>query len=115
MKIGLVSEKTGLGIHTIRYYEKQGLITKPGKDQSGHKVYDAKDVELLNWISCMKNSGMPLSQIQEYSKAFYEDNRLKCLQLLEEHMSHLNEQRIQLDHYLDVTEKKIDRLKKSLT
>ena len=48
MKIGTVSKETGLGIHAIRYYEKQGLINKLVKDVSGHRVYSPKDVELLD-------------------------------------------------------------------
>ena len=74
MKIGAVSDETGLGIHTIRYYEKQGLIKKPEKDASGHRAYDSRDIEILNWVSCMKNSGMSLNKIKLYTKAFYDEN-----------------------------------------
>ena len=110
MKIGLVSKATGLGIHAIRYYEKQGLINKPQKDTSGHQVYSPKDVELLDWVSCMKNSGMPLSKIREYSEAFYNDDGSACLTLLKEHLALLNEKKLDILHYVDVTEKKISRL-----
>ncbi len=48
MKIGAVSDKTGLGIHTIRYYEKQGLVIQPKKDASGHRSYTSTDVDVLN-------------------------------------------------------------------
>lgn len=89
MKIGCVSEKNGLGIHTIRYYEKQGLLRKPEKDNSGHRAYDAKDVDILNWIVCMKNSGMSLSRIKAYTKAFYDDDHAVCVAYLEDHLKHL--------------------------
>ncbi|MFC3152256.1 MerR family transcriptional regulator [Litoribrevibacter euphylliae] len=111
MKIGLVSENTGLGIHTIRYYEKQGLINQPKKDASGHRAYNGKDVDLLNWIACMKNSGMPLSRIKEYSVAFYNDDSTTCLSILEDHLEHLKEQQKNIEHYVDVTANKISRLK----
>ena len=113
MKIGTVSKETGLGIHAIRYYEKQGLINKPVKDVSGHRVYSPKDVELLDWVSCMKNSGMPLSKIREYSEAFYSDNSSACLTLLKDHLALLNEKKLDIMHYVDVTEKKISRLNRS--
>jgi DNA-binding transcriptional MerR regulator len=112
MKIGEISEQTGLGIHTIRYYEKQGLINKPEKDDSGHRNYSRLDTELLNWIACMKHSGMPLSKIQSYTSAVYNNNNAQCLALLQEHLHHLHQQRVQLDHYITVTETKINRLKK---
>ena len=86
MKIGEVSEETGLSIHTIRYYEKQGLVGKPKKDTSGHRIFSLKDIELLDWISCMKNSGMSLSKIRRYSNAFYSDDTAVCLTLLTEHL-----------------------------
>ena len=113
MKIGRVSEQTGLGIHTIRYYEKQGLINKPRKDASGHRHYTTDDVDLLNWIACMKHSGMPLSQIQQYVNAFYNhDNEIR-LMLLQTHLDHLSKQRLDIDHYIAVTQNKIKKLKKS--
>ena len=113
MKIGIVSDKTGLGIHTIRYYEKQGLVKQPSKDSSGHRVYSAKDVDLLNWISCMKHSGMSLSTIKQYTKAFYSNNSAACSLFLEEHLHHLLLQRDSIEHYIEVTENKIKNLKTS--
>lgn len=113
MKIGIVSNKTGLGIHTIRFYEKQGLIKKPEKDESGHREYKEKDIELLNWISCMKTSGMPLNKIKEYTKAFYTENGLACIALLEEHLDKLLTQQEKIKHYIDVTKNKILSFKSS--
>jgi MerR family transcriptional regulator, aldehyde-responsive regulator len=111
MKIGKVSKDTGIGIHAIRFYEKQGLIRQPLKDISGHRNYSHKDVELLNWIACMKNSGMPLSRIQQYSQAYYSDDSVACLALLNEHLLHLKQQQSDLEHYIDVTEIKISKLR----
>lgn len=110
MKIGEVSDKTGLSIHTIRYYEKQRLVGKPTKDKSGHRIFSTKDVELLDWVSCMKNSGMSLSKIREYSTAFYSDDALRCADLLAEHLQLLKEQQKDIVHYITVTEGKIIRL-----
>ncbi|MEP0177000.1 MAG: MerR family transcriptional regulator [Paraglaciecola sp.] len=113
MKIGAISKATGLGIHTIRFYEKKGLIHRAKKDGSGHRVYNSKDVELLNWIACMKNSGMPLSRIENYAHAFYSDNNLASLNILEDHLNNLYQQQADLQHYIDVTSEKVARLKKS--
>jgi|TARA_B110000902_G_scaffold262825_1_gene340552 DNA-binding transcriptional MerR regulator len=113
MKIGIVSEQTGLGIHTIRYYEKQGLIKKPEKDESGHRAYKPRDIEVLDWVSCMKNSGMSLNKIKEYTKAFYADDCTTCATLLEEHLKHLLAQGKKTDHYIEVTKSKIIRFKSS--
>lgn len=111
MKIGTVSEQTGLGIHTIRFYEKQGLINIQEKDGSGHRLYAAKDVEVLNWIACMKSSGMSLNKIKQYTKAFYSGDSATCTTLLEEHLQHLFHQQESTNHYIEVTKNKITKLK----
>lgn len=113
MKIGTVSEQTGLGIHAIRYYEKQGLVKQPLKDASGHRSYTVADVDVLNWISCMKNSGMSLNKIKEYTEAFYCGDRDGCVNLLQEHLSGLLTQQKNIKHYVKVTKDKINRFKNS--
>ena len=109
MKIGAVSEHTGLSVHAIRYYEKQALLRAPVKDASGHRQYSSKDVELLDWILCMKNSGMSLNRIRQYAQAFYQDDAAKCLALLQEHQQKLQQQHQDVLHYLDVTGRKIKK------
>jgi MerR family transcriptional regulator, aldehyde-responsive regulator len=115
MKIGLVSENTGLSVHAIRYYEKQRLIRPAEKDGSGHRYFSDRDVELLNWILCMKNSGMSLTKIRLYAAAFYRDDSAQCLALLQEHMNNLQQKQHDLSHYLSVTRHKIEKLTQRLT
>lgn len=109
MKIGFVSKQTGLGIHAIRYYEKQGLINMPPKDSSGHRQYSKQDVDVLNWVSCMKNSGMSLSKIKEYTCAYYSGDKAGCINLLKQHLNRLLTQQNNIAHYIDVTRDKIFR------
>lgn len=113
MKIGTVSQQTGLGIHTIRYYEKQGLIRNPLKDESGHRDYSNDDVDILNWIACMKNSGMSLNRIKQYTEAFYAKDKVQCIDMLQEHLQHLSTQQDNIAHYIAVTKSKIQRFKTS--
>lgn len=115
MKIGAVSELTGLSTHTIRYYEKQGLIVPAQKDASGHRQYRPDDVELLNWISCMKHSGMSLSNIKRYVTASKEGDTALALAMLDTHLTKLQNQQQAITHYIDVTQQKMARLKKALT
>jgi len=113
MKIGAVSEQTGLSAHTIRYYEKLGLISKATKDSSGLRVYSNKGIELLNWIACLKKSGMSLSKINTYVAGYNEDNVDVVIKILEQHLEKLLIQQQDIAHYIDVTAKKINRLKSS--
>jgi DNA-binding transcriptional MerR regulator len=111
MKIGQLSKETKLSTYTIRFYEKIGLLQRPSKDQSGHRIYDENDVELINWIACLKNSGMSLNKIKEYSYAFRFKENNKLAELLAIHLVKLKSQSVDIAHYIDVTEEKLKRLK----
>lgn len=110
MKIADVSRKTGLSAHTIRYYEKQGLVNPPAKDESGHRAFTDRDVELLNWVACLKKSGMSLNKIKTYVAAFDEENNPLATEILEQHLEKLKHQLVDIHHYIDVTDTKIKRL-----
>lgn len=111
MKIADVSRITGLSTHTIRYYEKQGLVNTPTKDESGHRDFSDKEVELLNWVSCLKKSGMSLSKIKTYVVAFDSEDSPLATDILEQHLIKLKDQMQDIHHYIDVTANKIKRLK----
>lgn len=64
--IAEVAEKTHLTPHTLRYYEKEGLLPFVDRSESGNRDFKEKDLELLELICCLKNTGMPIKQIKEY-------------------------------------------------
>ena len=61
-----VSEKTGLSAHTLRYYEKEGLLGRVERSSSGIRQYSDADLELLSGICCLKNTGMSLREIARF-------------------------------------------------
>jgi DNA-binding transcriptional MerR regulator len=64
--IQTVSEKTGLSVHALRYYEKEGVLTGIHRTQGGVRYYTDEDLELLGLITCLKNTGMPLKEIRTF-------------------------------------------------
>lgn len=64
--IQTVSEKTGLSIHTLRYYEKAGVLTGIHRTKGGIRYYTDEDLDLLGLITCLKNTGMPLREIRAF-------------------------------------------------
>lgn len=65
MKIGTVAKKTGIGIETIRFYEREGLIAVPGRGSSGYREYgDAIEIR-LSFIRRAKDLGFSLKEIKE--------------------------------------------------
>ena len=67
MKIGELSERTGLSIDTIRYYEKIGLISPPWRNAGGTRVYDPDILGWIDFLKALKATGMPLSDMQAYA------------------------------------------------
>jgi DNA-binding transcriptional MerR regulator len=50
LKIGEVAKRTGVGIETLRFYERQGLLGHPARTESGYRLYDESVVEQLEFI-----------------------------------------------------------------
>ncbi len=63
--IGAVARQAGIGIDTIRYYEREGLLPKPQRRASGYRDYDGGAVERLRFIRRAKDLGFMLEDIRE--------------------------------------------------
>jgi MerR family copper efflux transcriptional regulator len=63
--IGAVARRAGVGIDTIRYYEREGLLPKPRRRASGYRDYGSEVVERLRFIRRAKDLGFTLEEIRE--------------------------------------------------
>ncbi len=70
--IGQVAAKTGLTVHTLRYYEKEELLPFVRKSSSGLRMFSDNDLAWLSIIECLKETGMPLKGIKQYIDWFRE-------------------------------------------
>ncbi len=80
MLINELSKKTGVTIHTIRYYENLGLIqgtTDENVKTNNYKNYDESVVEKLEIIVEAKEVGFTLAEIRELLKSWFENNKSK--------------------------------------
>ncbi|HVZ79999.1 MAG TPA: MerR family transcriptional regulator [bacterium] len=64
LQIGQVARKTGLSIHTIRFYEKQGLLETPSRRPGGFRLYPQEAVERLHFIQKAQGLGLTLKEIR---------------------------------------------------
>lgn len=64
--IGQVAEKMGVTTHTLRYYEKEGLLPFVERTESGIRSFKDSDVECLHIIECLKATGMPIKDIKVF-------------------------------------------------
>ena len=56
LTIGLVARRAGIGVETVRFYERQGLIEEPPRRLSGYREYDDEVVSRLGFIRRAKDS-----------------------------------------------------------
>ncbi|CAH0537810.1 MerR family transcriptional regulator [Vibrio marisflavi] len=91
MNIREFSKQVGLSSHTLRYYEKIGLLKNIQRSVSGHRVYTNKDKSWIEFVKRLKDTGMPLDEILVY--ASLRENGTETLkerqQLLEQHREEL--------------------------
>jgi len=65
MTIGQVARKTGVSVETIRYYEKEGLLTEPERSPSGYRQYPAESIKRVLFIQRAKEVGFTLKEIND--------------------------------------------------
>lgn len=66
MKIAEVSEKYGLSVDTLRYYERVGLIPPVHRNAGGIRDYNELDLRRVEFIKCMRGAGLPIEVLIEY-------------------------------------------------
>ena len=98
-----VSRKTGLSAHTLRYYEKEGLISGIERTSGGFRQYTEESLEALGLICCLKNTGMSIQEIARFMQLTKEGEQTleERVKLLQEHrdqvVSRIEEMRQHLD------------------
>jgi DNA-binding transcriptional MerR regulator len=113
MEVGLTvqeaSDKTGLSAHTIRYYERIGLLPSIERAENGHRRYSEDDIGWIEFLKCLRSTGMPISEMQRYVELQQAgdstlDDRLA---LLEAHRRRIKAKMRELNRFLDRIEGKI--------
>lgn len=98
MSVQQFAARTGLSAHTLRYYEKIGLLRHVVRDASGRRVYGPRDLEWVDFILRLKDTNMALDDIIRYANLReLGDSTLEARQaLLEAHAAQL-QARLQRD------------------
>jgi MerR family transcriptional regulator, aldehyde-responsive regulator len=63
-----MAEQTGLTPHTLRYYERIGILPPPKRKSGGARMYLEEDVKFMVFINGLKKTGMSLTDINEFVK-----------------------------------------------
>src|SRR5262249_25479639 len=112
-----VAEVTGLSVHTLRYYERIGLIHPIGRAENTHRRYSTDDTGWIDFMTKLRNAGMSIQQMQAYSElqrmgdatlpdrlAMLRAHRSKVLAQIDELNEHLNLINYKIDVYQEIVE-----------
>jgi DNA-binding transcriptional MerR regulator len=108
LTIAEVAEKTGVSAHTLRYYERIGLLDV-GRLASGHRRFTERDVERVVFIGRLRATAMPIREIQRYFDLVAEGPQTEDerLALLQAHRGSVRVRLSELEAALDAIERKI--------
>src|ERR1700728_3760451 len=68
LTIAEVAERTGLSRHTLRYYERDGLMLGVARADSGHRRSSEHDLGWINLLTKLRATGMPIREVRRYAE-----------------------------------------------
>ncbi|MEU7577301.1 MerR family transcriptional regulator [Streptomyces sp. NPDC041068] len=110
LSIGEVAQRSGLSVHALRFYEREGLFANPVRRLSnGRRVYHEEDLEWLAICTKLRSSGMSLAEIRRYIELARQGpgNEHERLELLRRHESRVEAQIRELQDTLEVMRYKV--------
>lgn len=112
--IRTMAARCGMTAHTLRYYERVGLIQPVGRAQNGHRRYSDADEAWLKFLHCMRDTHMPIREMQRYARLREqgEDTALERRRILEEHQAIVASQIAALEKAHAILTHKIENYRK---
>jgi DNA-binding transcriptional MerR regulator len=109
MKISELAMRTGLSAHTIRYYERIGLMPPAPRDGAAHRHYDERALNWIDFVGRLKTTGMPIRQMLAYAelRAAGSSTEAERKAMLVEHREAVRRHVDELTICLDVLDAKI--------
>lgn len=107
--IAEVAERMGMSPHTLRYYERVGLLEVP-RDSGGRREYRSDDLNRIRFITCLRATSLPIRQLQRYFDLADAGPHTEAerLTLLKEHRENVLAQLSDMQDALAAIEFKID-------
>ncbi len=108
LTIAEMADRTGLSAHTLRYYERIGLLDV-GRDVAGHRAYSAGDFSRVVFLSRLRMTGMPMRELQRYIALVGEGEQTvpERLRMLQQHRERVRVQLQELTFALETVDFKI--------
>ncbi|MGW0732221.1 MerR family transcriptional regulator [Streptomyces sp. NPDC002851] len=110
LSIGQVAEKTGLSVHALRFFEREGLFLREiPRSSGGQRIYEQADVDWLVLCGRLRDSGMPIATIKKFADLVRSGpgNETDRLALLREHERNVRAKIDDLNASLEVIHGKV--------
>jgi DNA-binding transcriptional MerR regulator len=111
LSIGEVARRTGLSVHALRFYEREGLLLSQQvpRGSGGHRRFSEEDVKWLGICVKLRKSGMPLAKIRRFAELVREGpgNEEQRLDLLREQQRNVEAQLAELEECLRIISRKV--------
>jgi DNA-binding transcriptional MerR regulator len=111
LNIQQMAQVTGLSAHTLRYYERAGLmLERVERDEgNGYRSYSQEDVVWIEFLKRLRATGIPIRDIRRYTDLLRQGEQTmpERLQLLKEHQSRIEEHLKEVERHLEVIRFKI--------
>jgi DNA-binding transcriptional MerR regulator len=109
MTVAEAAREAGVSAHTLRYYERAGLLAHVARNGSGHRRFTREDIEWVVMVTRLRATGMPIRAIREYAELVRagEGNEAARLALLEAHRERVVAQLEAVQRNLELVDYKI--------
>ncbi len=104
------AEEMEVSAHTLRYYEKIGLLHSIQRGENGRRIYSEEDLGWVYWLKLLRESGMSIRVMKRYvviTRAGDHTIDDRC-EILEEHRDHLRQHIEKLQGFLEKLEQKVE-------
>lgn len=110
LTIAEAAERTGLTAHTLRYYERDGLLLHDvDRAPSGHRRYTEDDLRWIEMLTCLRATGMPIRDVRRYAALVRDGggNESERLSLLLAHRELVERQLAEVSAHLRAIDRKV--------
>jgi DNA-binding transcriptional MerR regulator len=116
LTISAAAEKSGISAHTLRYWERAGLLQPVTRNGSGHRRYAEDDLDRIKFLTKLRATGMPIRQVRRYAELLNggDDTNEERLALLEEHREAVKANLEETAGHLELIDWKIDLYRERL-
>ena len=97
LKISELSAQSGLSPHTLRFYEKNGLISASTRSEAGYRFYNEADVRRVEFVKTARNIGFSLEDIAQLLSIRVDKKSHSCQEVTDLTQNKLNEVNAKID------------------